>query len=146
MTHALKPGRPLAFTFHHNSIQAYFPVAVAILDSKLVYSASLPCPAEMGASIHISGTGSSTIDTVLVCRSTGRVPRRWIVESAEEVAELVAMDARALETAGVKVARGDLRCMTFGHLIRLAIWRLRHEWDPALSIETCWDTQLFSSS
>jgi putative DNA methylase len=65
MAAALKPGSPLAFTYHHNTIEAYFPVAVAILDSGLKCSASIPCPAEMGASIHINGTGSSIVDTVL---------------------------------------------------------------------------------
>ncbi len=33
MALALKPGRPLVFTYHHNRIEAYYPVAVAILDS-----------------------------------------------------------------------------------------------------------------
>jgi len=56
-TNALKPGRPLVFTYHHNQLDAYVPLAVAILDAGLVCSASLPCPAEMGASIHINGTG-----------------------------------------------------------------------------------------
>ena len=28
--------------------------------------------------------------------------------------------------------RGDARCITSGHLIRLAIWNLRHEWRPQL--------------
>jgi adenine-specific DNA methylase len=74
MAQALKPGRPLAFTYHHNKLEAYYPVAIAILDAGLTCSASLPCPAEMGASIHISGTGSSVVDTVFVCRSTGSVP------------------------------------------------------------------------
>jgi adenine-specific DNA methylase len=70
MAKALKPGAPLAFTYHHNTIEAYLPVAVAILDAGVTCSASLPCPAEMGASIHINGTGSSIIDTVFVCRTT----------------------------------------------------------------------------
>ena len=74
MAVALKPGSPLAFTYHHNDLNAYSPVAVAILDAGLTCSASLPCPAEMGASIHINGTGSSIIDTVFVCRSTGTFP------------------------------------------------------------------------
>ncbi|MFH1092061.1 MAG: hypothetical protein V1742_10885 [Pseudomonadota bacterium] len=52
MARALKPGAPLAFTYHHNYLRAYYPIAVAILDSGLTCSASLPCPAEMGASIH----------------------------------------------------------------------------------------------
>ena len=41
MAKALKPGSPLAFTYHHNDLNAYFPVAVAILDSGLTCSASL---------------------------------------------------------------------------------------------------------
>ena len=28
----------------------------------------------------------------------------------------------------MKPSRGDLRCIIFGHLIRLAIWALRTEW------------------
>src|SRR6185312_3900964 len=33
MATALKPGAPLAFTFHHNSIEAYHAIGVAILDA-----------------------------------------------------------------------------------------------------------------
>lgn len=129
MARALKPGRPLAFTYHHNRLDAYYPVAVAILDSGLTCSASLPCPAEMGASIHISGTGSSIVDTVFVCRSTGKVPRKWIANSSEEVAALVEEDLAQLRVGSVKPSLGDIRCITFGHLIRLAVWRLRTGWD-----------------
>lgn len=49
MAKALKPGAPLAFTYHHNRLDAYYAVGVAILDAGLTCSASLPCPAEMGA-------------------------------------------------------------------------------------------------
>jgi adenine-specific DNA methylase len=80
MARALKPGSPLAFTYHHNNLEAYYPVAVAILDAGLTCSASLPCPAEMGASIHINGTGSSIIDTVFVCRQTGAMQRKWLAD------------------------------------------------------------------
>jgi len=83
MAEALKPGAPLAFTYHHNKVEAYYPIAVAILDAGLTCSASIPCPGEMGASIHISGTKSSVLDTVFVCRSTGRVPAKWIVDSTD---------------------------------------------------------------
>lgn len=83
MTAALKRGRPLAFTYHHNKLEAYFPLAVAILDSGLTCSASLPCPAEMAGSIHINGSASSIVDTIFVCRSTGRVARRLIVSTAD---------------------------------------------------------------
>jgi adenine-specific DNA methylase len=135
MAHALKPGRPLAFTYHHNSLEAYFPVAVAILDAGLACSASLPCPAEMGASIHISGTGSSIVDTVFVCRQTGTVPRSTIAETAEQFANLVSIDLDKLRMAGLKPTRGDLRCVTYGHIVRMAVWNLREKWDARLSAQ-----------
>ena len=86
MSRALKTGSPLAFTFHHNKLEAYSAVGIAILDAGLVCSASLPCPAEMGGSIHIHGTASSIIDTVFVCRSTGTVPSRWLARTPEGIA------------------------------------------------------------
>jgi adenine-specific DNA methylase len=127
-TAKLKPGNPLAFTYHHNKIEAYVPLAVAILDAELVCSASLPCPAEMGASIHINGTGSSIVDTVLVCRSTGRFPRRWLADDAAGVAEIVRRDVELLAEGGLAVTQGDIRCICYGHLTRLAIWNLRKNW------------------
>jgi putative DNA methylase len=129
MAAALKPGSPLAFTYHHNDLNAYLPVAVAILDAGLTCSASLPCPAEIGASIHINGTGSSIIDTVFVCRSTGAISRKWLPDSVQGVADLVAEDLAGLKEGGVKPTSGDARCVTYGHLIRLAVSHLRNEWD-----------------
>jgi hypothetical protein len=135
MAQALKPGSPFVFTYHHNSLEAYYPVAMAILDAGLTCSASLPCPAEMGGSIHINKTGSSIIDTVFVCRVTGRVPRRWIVETSEGIANLVREDVERLRAGTVTPTRGDVRCILFGHLIRLAIWHLRHTWRRDITIE-----------
>ena len=132
MEKALKPGGPMAFTYHHNSLEAYLPVAVAILDSRLVCSASLPCPAEMGASIHINGTASSIIDTVFVCRSTGSFPRRWLALDASALARVVLDDLRRLELGGIAPTQGDIRCIVLGHLVRLAVWNLRQGWDGAL--------------
>lgn len=135
MGKALKPGAPLVFTYHHNKLRAYYPIAVAILDSGLVCSASLPCPAEMAASIHISGTASSIIDTVFVCRSTGKVPRNWIAETPEAVASLVDEDLHKLQLGNVRPTQGDIRCIIFGHLIRLAIWHLRERWQKSCATE-----------
>ncbi len=129
MARALKPGAPLAFTFHHNKPDAYYAVGIAILDAGLVCSASLPCPAEMGGSIHIHGTTSSIIDTVFVCRSTGTVPARWLADTTAGVAKIVAQDVALLEAAGRKPTRGDTRCIVFGHLTRLAVWSQRLSWD-----------------
>jgi len=129
MSIALKAGSPLAFTFHHNDISAYLPVAVAMLDAGLVCSASLPCPAEMGASIHINGTASSIVDTVFVCRSTGTVPKRWIKAEATGVARLVNEDLGRLRLAGIEPTAGDIRCIAYGHATRLAVWFLRQRWE-----------------
>lgn len=130
----LKPGSPLAFTYHNNQLEAYFPVAVAMLDARLVCSASLPCPAEMGASIHINGTGSSIIDTVFVCRSNGKFPRRWLAETPEALAGVVDHDLTLLRQGQVKPTQGDTRCIIYGHLIRMAVWNLRPGWQPDRTI------------
>ena len=129
MTEALKTGAPFVFTYHHNDIEAYLPVAVAILDAHLVISASIPCPAEMGGSIHINGTGSSIVDTVFVCRTTGIVSKRWISDSAQDIAEMVMSDVSKLRSGEIKPTQGDVRCIIYGHLIRLAVWTLRSKWD-----------------
>jgi hypothetical protein len=134
MAAALKPGAPLVFTYHHNDLKAYYPVAVAILDASLTCSASLPCPAEMGASIHINGTGSSIIDTVFVCRTTGILQRKWLVDSGEGLARLVEDDLTNLRAGNVKLTLGDTRCIAYGHLVRLAIWHLRKGWDKKARI------------
>jgi 16S rRNA G966 N2-methylase RsmD len=129
----LEPGRPLAFTYHHNKLEAYVPLAVAILDAGLTCSASLPCPAEMGASIHINGTGSSIIDTVFVCRKTGKVPCRWLANSPLTVASLVQKEVDQLAEAGLNATQGDIRCIIHGHMTRLAVWDLRRQWNTMLA-------------
>ena len=129
MAGALRPGAPLVFTYHHNKLEAYYAVGVALLDASLVCSASLPCPAEMGGSIHIHGTSSSIIDTVFVCRASGAVPRRWLFETPEQLAAVLAEDLAGLEAAGGSPTYGDRRCIVFGHLTRMAVWKLREEWN-----------------
>jgi hypothetical protein len=129
MASALKPGAPLAFTFHHNEIEPYHAIGVATLDAGLVCSASIPCPAEMGSSIHIHGTGSSIIDTIFVCRERGQAPRDALFEDLDGLSAVVQKDLTQLRAAGVTPSAGDIRCIVFGHLTRMAIWRLRHRWD-----------------
>ncbi len=134
MARALKLGAPLAFTYHHNRIEAYHAVGVAILDAGLTCSAALPCPAEMGGSIHIHGTGSSIVDTVFVCRGTGHTRRRWLFEDAAGLARVVTADLADLRAAGREPSAGDIRCIRFGHLTRMGVWRLRPGWDPAIAM------------
>jgi len=130
MARALKPGAPLAFTFHHNRLDAYAAVGMAILDARLTCSMTIPCPAEMGGSIHIHGTGSSIVDTVFVCRATGATRRAWLFESMDGLEGIVVAELRQLQQAGMRPTAGDIRCIIFGHLTRMAIWRLRREWRP----------------
>jgi putative DNA methylase len=132
MAAAMKNGAPLAFTYHHNSLEAYYPIAVAILDSRLSCTAALPCPAEMGASIHINGTGSSIVDTVFVCR---KAPC-WAADDGDfdSAPSRVDADREALLRGGVKVSVGDLRCICHGHLTRIAIQRLGAGWDIGLPV------------
>ena len=108
MAKALKPGAPLVFTYHHNKMEAYAPIAAAILDSGLECCASLPCPAEMGASIHINGTESSIVDSVFVCRASV-IPENPLSAVLEEVASLVLDDLNKLRLGGVKPSLGDAR-------------------------------------
>ncbi len=134
MAQALKPGAPLAFTFHHNRIEAYHAVGVAILDAGLTCSASIPCPAEMGGSIHIHGTGSSIVDTVFVCRSEGQFRRDRLFRDTEGLDAIIRDDLAQLRAAAMKPTAGDFRCIAFGHLTRMAVWKLRKSWKPQLPV------------
>ena len=126
---ALKPGGPFVFTFHHNRFEAYAAIAVAILDCGLKCTASPPCPAEMSGSIHISGTNSSIIDTVFVCR---KKPTDEICQLTV-LSDIVKADIGQLQIAGVKVSVGDLRCVIMGHVTRLTIESLADTWDARVS-------------
>ena len=132
---ALRRGGPFVFTYHHNRAAAYHPVAVAILDAGLVATATIPCPAEMGGSIHISGTTSSIIDTVFVCRSQGEVATDEQTLGREDVARLVSVDLAKLRAGGVKPTRGDTRCIALGHTTRIAVWMLRDGWNRDMSTD-----------
>lgn len=129
----LKEGSPFVFTYHHNEIEAYLPIAVAILDAELVCTATLPCPAEMGASIHISGTKSSTLDTIFVNRRSGRVRASDFEASRASLKRLVKRDLVALKNADMELTSGDAYCLLLGHVSRLAIWQARKQWDTEAS-------------
>jgi len=134
---ALKPGAPLVFTYHHNDPAAYVPLVVAILDADLNCTATLPAAAEMSASLHIARTGSSILDSVFVCR--GKKARRGVVPRAERSATCQAWlseDAAEMRAAGLKLSRGDLRCLATGHIARLAINTLARGWSPGSSLPT----------
>ena len=135
MAIALKPGAPLVFTYHHNKLEAYCAVGTAILDAGLGCSASLPCPAEMGGSIHIHGTNSSIMDTVFVCRTNSTTPEAWLFDTAGRLTRIVRDDLEKLATTGRMPTLGDTRCIVLGHLTRMAVEDLRETWDRKHSTE-----------
>lgn len=120
---ALKRGRPFVFTYHHNDASAYVPLVVAVLDAGLDCTAVLPVAAEMGASLHISGTGSSVLDSVFVCRHDEQ-PR------AGDIPEDLAHDIADMRAAGVRVTQGDAWCLGAGHAAKAAMNALRPTWNP----------------
>lgn len=133
MARALKPGGPLAFTYHHNRLEAYYPLAVAVLDSGLICTATFPCPAEMGGSIHINGTQSSILDTVFVCRhqaSAGAIRP----QGTASLAKCVEADARNILAAGHRPTTGDVNCILNGQVVRTAIARLAKHWDGGAAV------------
>lgn len=132
MATAMKVGAPLAFTFHHNRLEVYAAIGVAILDAGLTCTAAFPCPAEMSGSIHIRGTHSSILDTVFVCRAPSVTGAVKAPKSAAEVEKAVAADLRALTAAGLRPTTGDIRCLTFGRLTAAVVPRLIRDWDTRL--------------
>ncbi len=124
---ALRAGAPFVFTYHHNDIEAYVPVVVALLDAGLFCTATLPAPAEMTASLHINGTGSSSVDTVIVARRA--VPlKRSTAFGSRHLERALLDDRRGLLEGGVTCTRGDLACLAMGHLARVAVEGLRAKW------------------
>lgn len=121
---ALKPGAPFVFTYHHNDLKAYVPLVVAILDAGLNCTATLPAAAEMSASLHISNTGSSVLDSIFVCRREGDTPT-----SRESIPAALDGDRQLMTRGGVKISDGDIRCLIAGHITRATINELFDSWD-----------------
>jgi adenine-specific DNA methylase len=130
---ALKTGAPFVFTYHHNELTAYAPLVVAVLDAGMTSTAVLPAPAEMGASLHINGTGSSVLDSVFVCRRSSEVPDKAV--APEEIGAALVNDCREMQVGGVRVSAGDVRCLANGRLTQLAIGVLGEQWDSNRNIE-----------
>jgi adenine-specific DNA methylase len=129
VSNGLKKNAPLVFTYHHNDITAYFPIAVAILDSGLSCTKVLPCPAEMSASIHIKGTGSSIIDSIFVCRKT-----ITLTDDENIIFTNLRDDIIALSAAPYIPTKGDIRCMAYGHIIRHCINANIQTWKKEIPI------------
>ena len=82
----------------------------------------------MGASIHIKGTASSTVDSVFVCRRRGDCA----VPESEDIGAAARNDMEALRAGGLCVTPGDARCIVYGRLIRQAVNELGPGWQARL--------------
>jgi adenine-specific DNA methylase len=129
---ALKPGRPFAFTYHHNELKSYAAVVVACVDAGLVPITTLPCPSEMRGSVHISKTSSSRVDTVFVLR---KPPAVMPAEVDADIAELVKAETEHLLEADLVVTDGDRRCLRYGLIAEAAMRRLAPNWDSSAPID-----------
>lgn len=131
----LRPGGLFAFTYHHNNVVAYLPVIVALLDAGLRTTASLPCPAEMSASLHIARTGSSVVDTILMARKeTDGLETEKKDLTSKSLKDMLAQQVEWLRQGGVKPTEGDLRCMALGLLSVCAVRDLAASWKPQADI------------
>jgi len=79
-------------------------------------------------------------DGLLYRRHGLRVPfhrahcRHLIVKTPAEFASLVQSHLTRLRKGGMSPSIGDIRCVAYGHLIRMAIWELRRDWQVDRSI------------
>jgi hypothetical protein len=60
----------------------------------------------MAASIHISGTGSSVVDTIFVCRATTEQPAHQVPATPASVAATLRLDCDRLREGGWCRPRG----------------------------------------
>jgi putative DNA methylase len=134
---ALKPGGPFVFTYHHNDLESYAALIVAVLDAGLVPITTLVCPSEMRGSIHISNSQSSRVDTVFVQR---KPPVKVEAEPGGPVNERLTRHVEHLVDAGLKVTDGDRRCIRHGLLAEDTIRTLASQWDGAAPIEERMET------
>jgi hypothetical protein len=51
------------------------------------------------------------------------------------IARLVEADLANLRRGDLKPTRGDIRCIAYGHLVRMAMWTLKNGWNPSLSAQ-----------
>lgn len=128
---ALKPGAPFAFTYHHNDLQSYAALIVAVLDAGLVPVTTFVCPSEMRGSIHINSSDSSRVDTVFLLR---KPPAEVVGDRNTPVNERLTRHAQNLVDAGLKVSNGDRRCIRHGLLAEEAMRGLASTWSAAAPV------------
>ncbi len=130
-THALRPGAPFVFTYHHNDLHSYAALIVAVLDAALTPITTIVCPSEMRGSIHINNSDSSRVDTVFVLR---KPPTPVVGDLGLPVNERLTKHVENLVAAGLKVTNGDRRCIRHGLLAEDTIRALASGWNSSAPI------------
>jgi adenine-specific DNA methylase len=131
-THALRPGSPFVFTYHHNDLHSYAALIVAVLNAGLVPITTIVCPSEMRGSIHINSADSSRVDTVFVLR---KPPTPVVGDLGLAVHERLTVHVQNLVAADLKVTNGDRRCIRHGLLAEDTMRALAKTWNPRAPIE-----------
>ena len=126
----LKPKGIFAFTFHHNRLEVYAAVVVALLNARLRCTYCFPCPSEMSASIHILGRNSSRVDMVFVCRKVDARKSPFV----PSLGQTLKTYKKSLEKVGLRVEAPDERSILFGLAACLTAARLEKRWRANRSI------------
>lgn len=122
-----------AFTFHHNKLEAYAGVVVALLNAGLRCTYCFPCPSEMSASIHISGRDASRFDMVFICRKVESDRKAYTPSLTRECDAQRARLARI----GLEVKPADERSVLFGLAASIAVARLQNRWRKNRAVTDC---------
>lgn len=114
----LKPNGLLAFTFHQARITGWVELVKALGAAGLVITAVQPVKAEMSTStVKSSAADPSNLDSIVVCRPTGRaIPQMTTVEAVRERAVAA---LRECQEAGVKVGHADVESVIRGSVLAL---------------------------
>lgn len=126
----LKSGGLFVFTFHHNRLEVYAAVIVALLNARLRCTYSFPCPSEMSASIHILRRNASRVDMIFVCRKIGVKSRPF----SPSLSLTLKTYSRSLERVGLTIKPADKRSILYGLAACLSVARLEKEWQSNRSI------------
>ncbi|MFX0101665.1 MAG: DUF1156 domain-containing protein [Candidatus Hodarchaeota archaeon] len=97
----LKHDGILAFTFHHQGIEAWIAILNSIFKSNFIISNVYPIQAEMGSSAHIFRKENVESDILFVCRkrNVDPKPREW-EDLKSEIREMAREQEKIGELAG----------------------------------------------
>lgn len=124
--HALQPNGLFAFTYHHSRLEAYIPLVVALLDSRLTCTLVLPYIAEMVGSLHIRNRKASAVDSLFLCRSSPAERRAW--------RHTIDQELEILHQNGYVPTPADRASVIYGRAVADTVEALKDVWSQALPL------------